>query len=234
VTTNKKIIGNWEDNLFESDDLDHSDEDEPQMEVRRSTRTLQPSTRLRDYVTYSIKYLIANYISYENISCQHRAYLTSISKEQEPNSYHEAILCSNWQEAMKEELNALEKNNTWIIVQLPKNKKSVGCKWVYRIKYNSDDTIERYKARLVAKGYTQIYGLDYYEIFALVAKMNTVRILFSIAINHKWSLYQMDVKNVFLQGTLEEEVYMNLPPGHKQEGNPNLVCKLERSIYGLK
>jgi hypothetical protein len=90
-----EIIGNLEDSLFESSGLDHSDGDEPQVEVKRSTRALQPSIRLRDYVTYSVNYPIENYISYGNISCQHRAYLTSISKEQEPNSYHEVILCQN-------------------------------------------------------------------------------------------------------------------------------------------
>jgi Reverse transcriptase (RNA-dependent DNA polymerase) len=104
---------------------------------------------------------------------------------------------------------------------------------VYKIKYRSDDTIERYKARLVAKGYTQTYGIDYHEIFALVAKMNTLRILLSIAVNNGWTLNQMDVKNAFLQGTLEEEVYMNLPPGHRKENVPNLVCRLKKSIYGL-
>jgi Reverse transcriptase (RNA-dependent DNA polymerase) len=104
---------------------------------------------------------------------------------------------------------------------------------VYKIKYHSNGKIERYKARLVAKGYTQTYGIDYQETFASVVKLNIVRILLSIAVNKKWNLHQMDVKNAFLQGTLEEEVYMSLPPGHAQEGNTNLVCKLRKSIYGL-
>jgi Reverse transcriptase (RNA-dependent DNA polymerase) len=98
----------------------------------------------------------------------------------------------------------------------------------------SDGTIERYKARLVAKGYTQTYGIEYYVTFTPVAKMNIVRILFSTAINHKWNLYQMDIKNVFLQGTLEEEVYMDLPSDHEQEKNSNLVCRLKKVIYELK
>jgi hypothetical protein len=86
--------------------------------------------------------------------------LTSIAKEQEPNNYEEAIKNSTWTKAMKEELKVLEKNETWVIVQLPKEKKPVGSKWVYKIKYNSDGTLERYKVRLVAKGYTQTYGVD--------------------------------------------------------------------------
>jgi Reverse transcriptase (RNA-dependent DNA polymerase) len=87
---------------------------------------------------------------------------------------------------------------------------------------------------LVAKGYTQTYGIDYHETFAPVAKMNTVRILLSIAVNNGWNLNQMDIKNIFLQGTLEEEVYMTLSPGHKKENMFNLVCRLQNSIYGLK
>jgi Reverse transcriptase (RNA-dependent DNA polymerase) len=105
---------------------------------------------------------------------------------------------------------------------------------VYKIKYRSDGTIERYKARLLAKGYTKTYGIDYHETFAPVAKMNTVRILLSIAVNNGWTLHQMDIKNAFLQGTLEEEVYINLPPGHRKENVPNFVCRLKKSIYGLK
>jgi Reverse transcriptase (RNA-dependent DNA polymerase) len=105
---------------------------------------------------------------------------------------------------------------------------------VYKIKYNGDGTIERYKARLVAKGYTQTHVIDFQETFASLAKMNTVRILLSTAVNQGWNIYQMDVRNAFLQGTIEEEVYMDLPPGHDRERDSNLACKLIKSIYGLK
>jgi Reverse transcriptase (RNA-dependent DNA polymerase) len=115
-----------------------------------------------------------------------------------------------------------KKYETWTITQLPKNKKLVGCKWVYKIKYNSDGIIKRYKTRLVVKGYTQTYGINYEETIAPVTKMNTVKILFSLVVNQNWTLYQLDVRNTFLQGTLEEEIYMILSPRHKKE------------VYGLK
>jgi Reverse transcriptase (RNA-dependent DNA polymerase) len=210
------------------------DAHEGEIEVRRSSRIPQPSTRLKDFITYKVQYPINNFISYHNISSRHISFLTSISQEREPYTYHEAIKYPTWCKAMKEELEALKKNKTWEIVELPKGHRPVGCKWVYKIKYNGDGTIERYKARLVAKGYTQTHGIDFQETFAPVAKMNTVRILISIAVNQGWNLYQMDVRNAFLQGTLEEEVYMDLPPGHDRERDSNLACKLIKSIYGLK
>ena len=115
--------------------------------------------------------------------------------------------------AMREEMHALQKNKTWELVPLPKGKKAVGCKWVFTVKQNPKGEVDRYKARLVAKGYSQTYGIDYDETFAPVAKMGTVRTLISCAVNFGWPLHQMDVKNVFLHGDLQEEVYMEIPPG---------------------
>ncbi|CAN6704192.1 unnamed protein product [Malus baccata var. baccata] len=110
---------------------------------------------------------------------------------------------------MAEELQALYENNTWTIVKLPKGKKAVGSRWVYKPKFHSYGIIERNKARLVARGFTQTYGVDYKETFAQVAKMNTVRVLLSVAINNAWPLFQMDVKNAFLHGELEEKYLSN-------------------------
>jgi hypothetical protein len=114
---------------------------------------------------------------------------------------------------MEKEIEAIEKNDTWSLIFLLPNKKPIGYKWVYKIKYRSDGTIERYKARLVAKGFTQIEGLDYHETFAAIAKLVTVRTLLSIASIKQWSLHQLDVNKAFLQGDLNKEVYMVLPPG---------------------
>lgn len=103
-----------------------------------------------------------------------------------------------WKAAMLEEMNALEKNKTWELVELPSGKEAVGCKWVYTIKHSPEGKIERFKARLVAKGYSQTYGIDYEETFAPVAMMNTIRTLISCASNLNWDLHQLDIKNAFL------------------------------------
>jgi len=119
---------------------------------------------------------------------------------------------------MNEEMSVLERNETWEIVDRPK---AVGCRWIYIVKYKSNETMDRYKARLVAKRYTQTYGIDYEETFVPLAKINTVRIILSLEAYFGWGMHQFDVKNVFLHGSLEEEVYMEIPPGYGviNEGN---------------
>ena len=162
------------------------------------------------------------------------AYIATINDE--PTSYNDAISCKDakmWKDAMKEELKSLSNNGTWVETSLPKGRKAIGCKWVFKIKRDDSGNAIRYKARLVAKGYSQKEGIDYGEIFAPVAKYKTIRMLLGIAAKHNLTLGQLDVKTAFLNGILQEEIYMELPPGYTAE-TVGAVCKLVKSLYGLK
>jgi hypothetical protein len=133
---------------------------------------------------------------------------------------------------MDEEFSTLYKIDTWDLIPLPPCKSVVGCRWVYKIKTNSDGSIEQYKAKLVTKGYSQQYGMDYEETFAPVAKMTTIRTLIVVTSIHQWHISQLDVKNTFLNGDLQEEVYMAPPPGISHDSE--YICKLKKALYGLK
>jgi Reverse transcriptase (RNA-dependent DNA polymerase) len=212
-------------------------EAEPEMleqgQTRRSTRSVRLPSRLRDFVTYyTTQHPIQQHVRYDKISENFWNFLTIIENKTELVNFEEASKSEVWKKAMSEELMALEKNHTWELVELPYGKRPVGCRWIYKIKFNSNGSIERYKARLVAKGFTQTYGVDYKDTFAPVTKMNTVRTVMSVAVNYNWPLFQMDVKNAFLHGELEEEVYMEPPPGLSLKYG--VVCRLKKAIYGLK
>uniref|UniRef100_H3GB73 Reverse transcriptase Ty1/copia-type domain-containing protein n=1 Tax=Phytophthora ramorum TaxID=164328 RepID=H3GB73_PHYRM len=139
-----------------------------------------------------------------------------------------------WKEACDSECDSLLKNDTWDVVPLPKGRKAIGCRWVFRVKENQAGEIERFKARLVAKGFSQKYGIDYDETFAPVAKFTSIRIVLSLAAKYGLKLHQMDVKTAFLDGVLDEDIYMAQPDGYVNEDHPDHVCKLKRSLYGLK
>ncbi|CAH9097621.1 unnamed protein product [Cuscuta epithymum] len=139
----------------------------------------------------------------------------------------------SWRDAMQSEIRALENNQTWVMEPLPPGKMALGCKWVYKIKYNSDGTVERFKARLIVFGNHQQEGIDYTETFAPVAKMVTVRLFLAVAAAKNWELHQMDVHNAFLHGDLDEVVYMKPPPGFCSS-RPGQVCRLKKSLYGLR
>uniref|UniRef100_A0A2N9GTP1 Reverse transcriptase Ty1/copia-type domain-containing protein n=1 Tax=Fagus sylvatica TaxID=28930 RepID=A0A2N9GTP1_FAGSY len=219
---------------------------DPPLPARKSTRPKHAPSYLQDYHcnlasslpshTSSISYPIESTLSYSHLSSPHKAYTLAISTPIEPKFYHEAISSPHWCEAMTKELAALEANHTWVLTSLPLGKHPIGCKWVYKIKFKSDGSIERYKARLVAKGYNQLEGIDYAETFSPVAKLVTVRCFIALAAAQGWSVTQLDVNNAFLHGDLDEEVYMALPPRFKSKGgtSTNLVCRLTKSLYGLK
>ena len=131
-------------------------------------------------------------------------------------------------------MDSIYKNGTWVLVPLPKDRKALPCKWVYKYKYTYDKTSPKYKACLVAKGFKQEHGVDFDEIFSPVVKMTTLRMLLALAVNQDLELVQMDVKTAFLHGDLDEEIYMEQPEGYEVSGEEHLVCKLKKSLYGLK
>ncbi|KAK9054827.1 hypothetical protein SSX86_025906 [Deinandra increscens subsp. villosa] len=155
-----------------------------------------------------------------------------------PMSYAEAINSyekERWICAMKEELESLHKNKTWVLVKKPEDQKITACKWLFKIKEPMPNESEpRYKARLVAKGFTQRKGVDYKEIFSPVVKHSSIRIMLSITATLDFELEQLDVKTAFLHGQLEEEIYIDQPEGFVEPGKEDLVCLLKRSLYGLK
>ncbi|GJW74099.1 retrotransposon protein, putative, ty1-copia subclass [Tanacetum coccineum] len=155
----------------------------------------------------------------------------------EPANYRAAMIDPDkvlWQGAMDEEMKSMKVNKVWIVVDRPPNAKVVRSKWLYKKKTDMDGKVHTYKARLVAKGCTQTYGIDYEETFSPVADIRAIRILIAIAAYYDYEIWQMDVKTAFLNGRLDEDIYMEQPEGYVNPKYPNRVCKLQRSIYGLK
>ena len=135
---------------------------------------------------------------------------------------------------MEDEHDALQRNHTWSLVPRPPGTNLIGCKWIFKTKQKADGSIDKFKARLVARGFTQQYGIDYQDTFSPVVKPATVRLVLSIAVARDWHLRQIDISNAFLHGVLDETAYMQQPPGFQDPRYPDYVCKLHKSIYGLK
>nr|GFB55457.1 retrotransposon protein, putative, Ty1-copia subclass [Tanacetum cinerariifolium] len=155
----------------------------------------------------------------------------------EPTNYKAALLdheSGKWLNAMNVEMQSMKDNKVWELVDLPSDGKTVGHKWLFKKKTNMDEAIHTYKARLVTKGFTQTPWIDYEETFSPVADIRAIRILIAIYAFYDYEIWQIDVRTAFLNGYLNEEVYMEQPEGFVNPKFPNRVCKLKRSIYGLK
>lgn len=156
----------------------------------------------------------------------------------EPSTYEDALSCpdaEHWHAAIQSELASLYENNTWTIDSLPADRKQVGSKWVFKIKLKADGSIARYKAKVVAKGYSQIPGVDYNDTFSPVVKLTTLRMFVALAAVNNLELEQLDVTTAFLYGNLQEEIFMQVPPGVPiPAGTPRPVCRLQKTLYGLK
>lgn len=204
---------------------------------------------MKDYVTPTSNVAIsATAVATQFISPNFSCFLAKIEPQTDPTNFNQAVKFTHRVEAMNAELTALETNETWEVTTLPPNRKSIGCKWIYKTKFKADGSIDKYKARLVILGYKQTYGIDYVETFAPVAKMATVRALLAVAAMKEWHVDQMDVSNAFLNGELEETIYMTMPKGYTKYGGriiqgmepteigkaQQLVCRLKKALYGLR
>lgn len=152
----------------------------------------------------------------------------------EPKTLAQALKDERWRRAMSSEYDAQIQHQTWDLVPSSPNQNLATCRWIYSTKYFANGQEERSKARLVAWGYTQQYGVDYSETFSPIIKLTTIRLVLDIAVNKGWEIKQLDVNNAFLQGELQEEVYITQPPGFIHKDQPNHVCRLKKPIYGLK
>ncbi|KAK0597380.1 hypothetical protein LWI29_024681 [Acer saccharum] len=196
-----------------------SDEESPLPSPKRSTRPHQPSKRYssNDYVMVTTDGMdFALFVDVDPISFEEG------SKEKKMRS------------AMNQEIDAIERNKTWELTELPKGKSVLGVKWVYKTKLHSNGEVDKNKERLVVKGYKQKLDIDYEEIFAPVTCLETVHLLLSLVAQKGWKVHQMDVKSAFLNGFLEEEVYVEQPPGYVKKGEEHKVYRLRKALYGLK
>ena len=184
--------------------------------LRRSVRERHPPS----------EWWVATHTEYAHVAYQGEPYtFAQALKSQES---------TQWREAAEAEYASLMKNECWTLCELPAGRKAIGCKWVFKVKTLADGTVDRYKARLVAKGYAQTKGMDYEETFAPVAKFASIRLLLALAAAEDMVIHQMDVKTAFLNGELNEEIYMEQPEGFVKTDSSGLYCKLLKSLYGLK
>jgi hypothetical protein len=151
-----------------------------------------------------------------------------------PSSVRTALIDPNWHRAMEEEFTALITNNTWDLVPRPVGSNVVIDKWIFKHKFDSDGSLERYKARWVLRGFIQRPDVDYDETFNPVVKPATVRTVLSLVVSRSWPIHQLDVKNVFLYDTLSEIIYHSQPTEFVDPAQPDRVCLLNKSLYGLK
>ncbi|KAH9746316.1 hypothetical protein KPL70_004379 [Citrus sinensis] len=215
-----------ENNPEDSDSSEATPEHEEQELVESEAPEVRRSTRDRRLPVWHSEYVTEINVAY---------YL--LTENGEPTTFHEALESSDvalWMTAMQEEIKALHKNKTWELVPLPHGRKAIGNKWVYKIKRDGNDQVERYRARLVVKRYAQKECIDFNEIFSPVVRLTTVRIVLAMCATFDLHLEQLDVKTAFLHGELEEEIYMLQPEGFTETGKENLVCRLNKSLYGLK
>jgi len=223
----------------ESQEEDHHEVEDNEMQEEpheEQNPEEEPSREWRIVKDHPLDNVIGNInqgVSTRNVlrnTMNHMAFVSQI----EPNCVSDAINDEHWSLAMQEELNQFERNNVWELVPRPNDHSVIGTKWVFKNKLDENGVITRNKARLVAKGYNQQEGIDFEETYAPVARLEAIRLLLAYASSMNFKLFQMDVKSAFLNGFIQEEVYVEQPPGFEDFEKANHVFKLKRALYGLK
>jgi hypothetical protein len=148
-------------------------------------------------------------------------------------SFAEAEHIPSWRKAMMEEMDTIEENGTWSLIDLPPGRKLIGVKWMFKVKRDEHGVVSKHKACLVVKGYAQHHGIDYDEVFAPVARLDSVHLLIVLTTHERWEVHHMDIKSVFLNGDLQEEVYVEQLTGFIIAGKEHRVLKLKKALYGL-
>ena len=235
ATENEVVEEETEEDNGENDNNDGFEEGEsyPSNEtenmVDQVQEQTQPVLRVSQRHVSKPKYL-EDYILLADVESEYL--LLAINEE--PWNYNEAKESKEWRDACEEEISSIEKNKTWNLVELPIGVKPIGLKWVFKIKRNSDGSINKFKARLVAKGYVQRHGVDFDEVFAPVARIETIRFIIALAASNGWEVHHLDVKTAFLHGELKETVYVTQPEGFTVKGSENKIYKLNKALYGLR
>ena len=217
-------------NSTNCDDTDIELEERSENVIRRSTRPKSLPERFKDYITCYVEEILDTYYIEDNVCYASKA------EYKEPETYEEAINCEEadeWISSMQDEHNSLIKNGTYELCNRPRNRNIVSCKWVYKRKILPNGKI-KYKSRNVARGFNQIQGIDYKSTYSPVVRYTTLRLLLALAVREDYDIVHMDVECAYLQGDLEEEVYMEQPRGFEVKGHEDKVCKLKKAIYGLK
>lgn len=172
-----------------------------------------------------------DYVTGEGLSGDESLNAMLMLTEDDPNTFEEAVKSKKWRDAMNAEIESIEKNKTWELTTLPDGVKSIGVKWVFKTKFNESGEIDKCKARLVAKGYAQQYGIDYTEVFAPIARLDTIRLILALAAQQSWNVFQLYVKSAFLHGELNEEIFVQQPQGYEKKGEEDKVYKLRKALY---
>ncbi|GAA0147836.1 transmembrane signal receptor [Lithospermum erythrorhizon] len=199
-----------------------------------ATNTDQGRVESSQRRTHTTTSWMSDYVTGEGLSDDEEVHMVQDSTDDNPSTFNEAVQHEKWRKAMDSEINSIEKNNTWTLTELLKESKRIGVKWIFKTKRDENGEITKHKAMLVAKGYSQKEGVDYTEVYAPVARMDTVRMIIAMAAHNGWKIYQMDIKSAFLHGELLENVFVEQPQGYEKKGKEHLVYKLTKALYGLK